>query len=622
DSTQYGMMQDNSGFGVNYLRWQEVGLTYGTVLINRKAHFLKAAFTGKWLMGQSGARIQSDNAKVQFNSATQMSLQSPLMRYYRSDNADIRFLSVQSFFKDIQDNRFGWDAGITYEFRGKFNKFKYVGEDYEVKERQDMNKYALRLGVAIVDVGKFTFKKQPLTNDHSANFNNFNFANVKAQSFSDFDTAYSKQVQYAPNSSPTFDIGLPTAISANIDLHVFGGFYLNGALYTPLSAINKSTNALRVAKWYAVTPRFETSGFGLYIPVVATPLNKRTSIGATLRLGPLYIGSSNLGSYVFNDRLSAIDVHAGLRLGITYGRPSKIFSSFQRLIKSNPLPPAKTADTSAMYAEYRGVIDSIRSLPVKTVKPDEVRSPLVNVIVNNYLNGSVPAPAQTQYRNADTLVFNNAVPVSKSLPVNQRDSALQRRDAQIDYLLRRAAENELRIRQLEQKRIADSTASANRPTSRTSLTSPSAQPATTKIQQTPQSNTDSLSSSSAQPTTTKIQPAPQSNTASLSSRSAQPATTTTQPVPQSNTAAFSSRSAQPANTTIIQPAPQRNRRRIVEVRESNRRIPPTVVTVQQPNNSNQAHLNRIEAQNSDLEAEVRRLRAEMNASANAPGTAV
>lgn len=102
DSSQYGIMQDNSGFAMNYLRWQEAGFTYGTVLLNRQSHFLKSAFTAKWLMGQSGAYIQSDNVRVQFNSATQMSLQSPLIRYYRSANADVRFLGVQSFLKMLK----------------------------------------------------------------------------------------------------------------------------------------------------------------------------------------------------------------------------------------------------------------------------------------------------------------------------------------------------------------------------------------------------------------------------------------------------------------------------------------------------------------------------------------
>lgn len=355
-------------------------------------------------------------------------------------------------------------------------------------------------------------------------------------------------MQYVSGASPTFDIGLPAAISANIDIHLVRGFYINGALYSPLTKSGSAGNtSLRAAKWYAITPRLETRHLGLYFPVVVTPLNNRTNIGATLRIGSLFIGSGNFGSYVFNDRLSAIDVHAGVKLGITYGSPSRLSRTFQRIIKVDAATPVIPADTS-IYAAYRNALDSIRRAG-SSVRPEEVRAPLVNVIVNNYLAGSVPPGAPLQYRTRDSVVINNAVPLSGALPAGQKDSALLRKDAEIDYLLRRAAENELRLRQLEQKRIADSIVIANRPVSRVQATAPA---------------------TSAQPATTVIQP------------------------------------LQGVETTRIIEVPSDNRRR----------TPQTVVTLQQPNDRNRRQLNRIEDQNNDLEAEIRRLRSEMTASAN------
>ena len=40
-------------------------------------------------------------------------------------------------------------------------------------------------------------------------------------------------------------------------------------------------------------------------------------------MGPLFIGSSNLGSMLFNNKLRSADVHVGLKVGFTYGKPNK-----------------------------------------------------------------------------------------------------------------------------------------------------------------------------------------------------------------------------------------------------------------------------------------------------------
>jgi hypothetical protein len=484
----HGKTENNSGTETNHLRWQEIGFTYARVLVNSGEHFLKAGVTGKWLMGQAGAYIQSDDLDVTFNSQTELSLRSPLIKYYRSEQADINQFNTNTFFKDIEDHGFGWDAGITYEFRGNFDKFTYKGVDNEMPGRRDMNKYSFRLAAAIMDAGSLRFAKQPFTDDHSANFMNWNFEGVKANSFANFDTAYAKQVQYANGTDDNFTIAMPTALSANIDVRLHKGFYVNAAMYKPLRNFNKNTQSgLQPVEWFAVTPRFETRFFGIYVPVTMTNLHDRTAVGLTLRGGPLFIGSNNLGSYLFNKQLPSVDVHAGVKVGITYGKPTKLLKSLEKFrlsaLQKDSMMTKDSMLNSKTYnqleAKYKHTIDSLKAITdsvylrntimaelakadsLKKALPAEKSTPAVNIIINNYLPSAQDAIKRVQTYN-DTMVINNLIPLAvttSGVPTDtnwQMDSILRQKEAEVEFLLRQNAQQTSLLNDLSRSRKEDS----------------------------------------------------------------------------------------------------------------------------------------------------------------------
>jgi len=269
---------------VNYrfLNWQEISFTYSRVMLSSNHHFLKLGVTLKWMGANAGGYIQTDNAVVNFRDSTTLSLSSPLIKYARTERADIGTFRRRDVLNYLEDQSFGWDAGFVYEFRAKVKKFKYIDTDLQEQQRRDLNKYLVRIGLSLVDMGKFTLTKKTLTNDHSANIVNWDFSEVGAHNFSDFDTAYSKKINYIPGASPTFTYRLPAALIGNIDLHLLGGFYVNAAVKAPLEGFKTKTDAfVSPNRWVAITPRFEGRLFGLYVPIVH--INKRTNIGATIR---------------------------------------------------------------------------------------------------------------------------------------------------------------------------------------------------------------------------------------------------------------------------------------------------------------------------------------------------
>jgi outer membrane protein OmpA-like peptidoglycan-associated protein len=357
----------------DFLNWQEVGLTYGHTIVSGKHHYLKAAFTAKWLGATAGAYIATDRATLSFRDSVTMSLSSSRINYARTKNADINDFTLQNLFTNIEDQTIGADVGLVYEFRPFGKKFRFLDPSGKEQTRDDRNKYFIRLGVSVVDLGKFQMKRRPLTNDHSANFSNWNFSQVKANGFNDFDTAYTKQINYLPGNQDFFSFQLPTALIANLDVHLVGPLYINGAFKQPLEEIGKTATArLRSNKWIAITPRLETRFFGLYMPVIRT--NEKTYVGATIKIGPLFVGSNNLSELLSNSFSQEADLHAGFRLSFGRGKPNRLLAS--ALQAANGDGTFQTRNQAQLDSlKYR-----VRILEIK----DSLAKAQPKIIVNNY----------------------------------------------------------------------------------------------------------------------------------------------------------------------------------------------------------------------------------------------
>lgn len=389
-----GINMNNDGFETRFMNWQEVGFTYGRVLFNANKHFFKFAVTGKWLGGNAAGFMQADQLNLKFSTPTTLSMQSPAIQYARTARADFGLFNRRDMVTDVQASNFGFDAGVVYEFRGRVANFRYTDEDYQSRLRRDMNKYTFRLGATLNDVGVLHYKRLPLTRDHSAAINNWDFSGVKANNISEWDTAYSKQVQFDPNSPEDFSVALPTALILNLDWHLFKGFYVNAAAQRRVIKIENrkgATTRMFTGEWFAVTPRYEGRGFGLYIPLLIRP--DYTQIGATVRLGPFWIGSNNVLALVQNSQVPTADVHAGFRIPIGFGKPTKLLMSIEN--KSG----LKISDDYERQME--GVTSKTNALETRIAILEKMadsayRTP-PTVIVNNYVVDSAGKPKlQTQ----------------------------------------------------------------------------------------------------------------------------------------------------------------------------------------------------------------------------------
>ena len=332
DPDLYGVVQDNSGFNFSYMNWMEVGFTYGRVLVRSDHHFLKAAVTLKALAGSASLYLSSDDLRLTQEGPDSLSIQSPLVEYGRTERGDFDTYQRRNLLNGVEDWALGWDAGLVYELRGNLAKGRYLDQDSEVKERLDLNKYIVRVGVSLLDAGRFTYTRRELSQDYSANITGWDISQVNASDLDQWDTAFAEIADYVPNGSATYTHRLPTAIAANIDLHVFGGFYLNAGGYGDATRLfREASTTLRPVEWVALTPRFENRWFGFYLPLSRSA--EQTRIGATVRIGPVYFGSNNLADQLANAQNTQADYHFGVRFSIGQGKPTALKRRYEAFRK-------------------------------------------------------------------------------------------------------------------------------------------------------------------------------------------------------------------------------------------------------------------------------------------------
>jgi len=428
-------------------------------------HFIKAAVTGKYLAGIASLNMSSANLQLSVNDDSSINFNATNVNYNHSRNADFNMVFDKSFRPDATS--FGFDAGIVYEYRGNLNKFKYFRNDDETSyeaDRRDVNKYIFKLGVSLLDAGMFRFDKADNVSSFSANVTNWNLANGRYNTIKAFDTALANRVVANADDPRSYNVYLPSALSVQMDLKFIKGFYLNAMIYQPVRIGSSAGTRFSNYGFYTITPRWESRHIGVYLPYTITEKNPSTNfrqnmLGATLRLGPLFVGSSNLATMAFNKRLSAADVHIGLKVGITYGKPNKSSAYLQKIFSrkqhNDSIAAAQWVYTKPGDTVFVQRNDSSRLLiDYAKGKIYDVPNAKGNIVIvnNNYYYNTAPPVAG---KAVDTIVLNNRISLQTDsfLTVQNKLSIDSIRKLQNDSLKIKKQQLDSLIKEMQQLQI-------------------------------------------------------------------------------------------------------------------------------------------------------------------------
>ena len=315
---------------LNHLTWTEYGFNYGQVVMDKKEHFLKAGGSIKLLSGNTAAYFYTNNFQYNLKNSDTSFLLKGDFNYGYSQNIDNFITNPPSNPMDYLKRSSNWgvgiDLGVVYEWREGYENYKYDMDGKTDIWARHKNKYKLRVGASLLDLGGMRFTKGGLSRNFSVNSTNpFDLTVFQSgTNLHSFDQVIDSLIQNPDQSwiaqqdtSSTFFMRTPSALSFQIDYHIWKGFYVNLTSMTNL--IGKKTDTkVKVANQISITPSFDIAGVGLHLPFSYNRYSGLKS-GIATRLGPLTIGITDYRFLLARGKVKGLEFFAGLRVPILYG---------------------------------------------------------------------------------------------------------------------------------------------------------------------------------------------------------------------------------------------------------------------------------------------------------------
>ena len=316
----------NQDMSLTSMVWNEYTFNYGQVVINKEQHFLKLGVDLKLLQGIGTSYTKVDNLSYDFNSES--------IDEYTNASGEIEMAYSDGFnADDILSNGgnrpfgFGFSFGAVYEWRPKWNEHQYATEESDNNWRRDHNKYKLKLGIAVLDVGSLDYNLSQYSTKFKIINPSFSAGDIPLEDLEglhDFANDPNNGIVEAEDIPSTRKVSLPTKINLSADYNIFKGFYVSA-----LSSISvvSSTNYLSVSDYtyYALVPRFESRFFDVSVPFNYNDITG-FNYGLSLRTGGFFIGTSDLSSIIKRDKILGANVYFGIRIAFKHKTPKDMIT--------------------------------------------------------------------------------------------------------------------------------------------------------------------------------------------------------------------------------------------------------------------------------------------------------
>lgn len=338
---------NNKNMSVNVMSWLEYGLTYGHVFRDKDEHYFKAGGTVKLLQGIASAYLNIKDLQYKFNNDTILGVFHTNVNYGHSENLEfpnVKDKANQNVNPLVDDptlngtfnggypklantyQGLGGDIGFVYEWRPDYEKYKYDMDGETGLWMKHKNKYKLKVGVSLLDLGSIRYSKGKLSNNFTIDADSIRFRKLATDSFPvySFDKILDSLVTYE-NVKGSYKVHLPTKLSVQIDYNIWKDFYVN---LTPTFAFQFKNAEAKVHDWtnISLTPRWDHRWFGLSVPISYNSFyaksNQPIGVGVGVRIGPLILGSNRILTYI-NDKKDVFgaDLYAMLKIPVPYHGP-------------------------------------------------------------------------------------------------------------------------------------------------------------------------------------------------------------------------------------------------------------------------------------------------------------
>ena len=321
-----------SGTSVNINSYAEIGLSYGRVLKDEDEDFIKVGITVKRVVGLYSSHVNIREANYEIvDDLTNLPLPASRKKQILKINslkADYGYTNEGSYTNakassgwllGNQPSGAGWgiDLGIIYEYRPNNRKHAYREKGVR-KLDPSKNKYEFKLGISLLDIGGINYNNPNYVRNWQVDVINKTFNSNDVSMITGSDDAYKRINDVLGfddlNSQSNFTTGLPSCFQINLDYHLRDNFYVNSLWVQGLRG--KQSMSMKMPSSLSITPRWEGKWFEVSMPFVLFDNYNAFTFGIAGRMGLLFLGTDNLGSFLNINKPRSTDIYFGLSVPI------------------------------------------------------------------------------------------------------------------------------------------------------------------------------------------------------------------------------------------------------------------------------------------------------------------
>ncbi len=357
DPNIWNVNLDNQEFNAVAAIWSEYGLAYGREILNTGEHYIKGAIHPKLTLAAASTYFYADDLVLNFTDNDTLNVGLSNIQFGYSNNLRDSTILTEPYAQNLYKRaNFALDFGFVYEWRPKHKDFVHPRDSSKLVRHK--NKYKAKVGLSVTDIGWLKFDRGTFAGNFAGGAVDWDLNNIDIEGIETFGQLMADTFNMTSNRDP-YRLRLPTCINIQADYNIWKGFYVN---MNSQMAFNQNNARLKLHSLnnFALTPRFEHAWFDLALPFSIDGYGNFHS-GAGLRLGPLYVGSSDVFNFLLGDNVRGVNVYAGLKVSVPYSKPRQPKVIKLDTVKTEPKIEPVKVDTPK--------IEPIKIEPVKVDTP-------------------------------------------------------------------------------------------------------------------------------------------------------------------------------------------------------------------------------------------------------------
>lgn len=305
------------------LTWAEFGLSYARVINQIMDHHLALGGSIKYLKGMGGAYFNVPYAHYIIPNDTTIDVEEFTGEYAASLPIDYQNSDYYIENGLFLGSGIGIDLGFVYQRKREGNGL----QRYKYPCQQRWESYKYKIGFSLLDLGFISLKD---------NITAYRFDHAHAYwpgaskfdpgSIEGFNQEMATQFSVTETNEKKITIGLPTAISVQLDHHPVGYWFYNLSILQPIPVFK---NSLRRPAQIVLAPRYEKPRFEFAVPVSLYDWYK-PRLGFAVRLLNFTIGTDDFLQLTGWQHFTGFDLYFSWKKSFHKGNCRKGASNFHR----------------------------------------------------------------------------------------------------------------------------------------------------------------------------------------------------------------------------------------------------------------------------------------------------